>query len=66
MDLNIYKDNQFKEININYLPLKCFSFLSKWFNEINKAVKIFGLLLNSILFTLILFKCCCCKEKNDK
>jgi len=60
-----YKDNQLEETKINYVPLKCISLFTKTFKKLNKAVKIFGALLCSIFFALILSKCCC-KEKDDK
>ena len=33
-----YKDNQLKEIKINYIPLKSFFLLRKSFNQLNKVV----------------------------
>ena len=61
-----YKDNQLKEIKINYIFLKSFYLLRKSFNKLNKVVQIFGLLLCSIFFSLILSKCSYWKEKEYK
>jgi hypothetical protein len=60
-----YIDNELKETKKNYVPLKCFSLLFKSLKQINKGVKLFGVLLFSMFFSLILSKCCC-KEKEDK